>query len=126
MHLSIDSSLCKFFMDRILNSEESSSHLTETHFQLKYRIACKNNYKVLIPKANSNSSDCRISKKIPHFACFSCHKVLQSEESNLNMKAKLSFLRSLVIREIPYIVGFHSSLILHSEEFELKESSSSN
>ena len=91
-----------------------------------YNTVCTNKYKALILKADSSSSDCRISKKIPHIAFFSCHKVLQSEEPNLNMKAELSFLRLLVIREIPHFVGFHSSLIQQSEEFELKEFSSSD
>ena len=49
----------------------------------------------------ANSSDCRISKKIPHFACFPCKEMLQSEESDLNMKNILSFLRLLVMRGIP-------------------------
>ena len=52
--------------------------------------------------------------------------MLQSEESDLNMKTKLSFLRLLVIREIPHLVGVHDTLILLSEEFELKESSFSD
>ena len=68
----------------------------------------------------ANSSDCRISKKIPHFACFSCNKMLQSEESDLNMKTMLSFLRLLVMREIPCFVGFHKNKILQSEELNRK------
>ena len=68
----------------------------------------------------ANSSDCRILKKIPHFACFSCNKVLQSEESDLNMKTMLSFLRLLVMREIPCFVGFHKNKILQSEELNRK------
>ena len=79
-----------------------------------------NSYKALIPKADRSSSDCGISKKIPHFAWFWCQKMLQSEESDLNTKTKLSFLRLLVIKEIPHFVGFHSSLILQPEKYELK------
>ena len=38
----------------------------------------------------------------------------------------LSFLRLLVIREIPYFVGFHNNKVLQSEELNRKESSSSD
>ena len=74
----------------------------------------------------ANSSDCRISKKIPHFVYFLCNRILHSEESDFNMKTMLSFLRLLVIREIPYFVGFHNNKVLQSEELNRKESSSSD
>ena len=46
--------------------------------------------------------------------------MLQSEESDLNMKTMSSFLRLLVIREIPCFAGFHSKKILQSEELNRK------
>ena len=52
------------------------------------------------------SSDCRISKKIPQFAWFLSKKMLQYEESDLNMKTMLSFLRLLVMRKIPHFADF--------------------
>ena len=51
---------------------------------------------------------------------FSCKKMLQSEECDLNMKTLLSFLRLLVMREIPCFVGFHKNKILQSEELNRK------
>ena len=74
----------------------------------------------LIALKITNSSDCRISKKIPHFAGFSCNKKLQSEEFDINMTTMLSFLRLLVMKEIPCFVGFHKNKILHSEELNRK------
>ena len=46
--------------------------------------------------------------------------MLQSEESNIDMKTILSFLRLLVMREIPCFVGFHNNKILPSEELTRK------
>ena len=54
------------------------------------------------------------------------HRMIILTFNDLNMKTKLSFLRLLVIREIPHLVGVHDTLILLSEEFELKESSFSD
>ena len=68
----------------------------------------------------ANSSDFRKTKKIPHFVCFSCKKMLQSEESDFNMKSMLSFLRLLVMREIPCFVGCHKNKFLRSEELNRK------
>ena len=46
--------------------------------------------------------------------------MLQSEESDLNMKAMLSFLRLLDMREIPCFVGFQKNKMLQSEELSRK------
>ena len=113
-------------MNRIVQTEKLLSQLTEALIKKAYRIVFTNNYKALIIKADSSSLDCRISKKIPQFACFSCHIMLQSEKSDLNMKTRPIFLILLVIKEISHFVCFHRSLILQSEEFEQKESSSSD
>ena len=42
--------------------------------------------------------------------------MLQSEEFDINMTTMLSFLRLLVMKEIPCFVGFHKNKILQFEE----------
>ena len=49
--------------------------------------------------------------------------MLQSEESDLNMKTMLGFLRLLDIGEIPCFVGFHKNRILQSEELNRRSPS---